>query len=80
FAGSRDIFGYHMWAQALIQTDAGLRWVDLDATLDPPGYDATHLALVTSAMSDDLAARELLGIAAAMGRLSLSVVEVEHRR
>ncbi|GMV24821.1 MAG: hypothetical protein AMXMBFR58_08520 [Phycisphaerae bacterium] len=80
FAGSRDIFGYHMWAQALIQTDAGLRWVDLDATLDPPGYDATHLALVTSAMSDDLAARELLGIAAAMGRLSISVVEVEHRR
>jgi hypothetical protein len=80
FAGSRDIFAYHMWAQALIRTDAGPRWVDLDATLDPPGYDATHLALVTSAMSDDLAARELLGIAAAMGRLSISVVEVEHRR
>jgi hypothetical protein len=49
FAGERNVFGYHLWTQALIDG----RWVDLDATLRQP-FDAAHLTLGTSALDEEL--------------------------
>ncbi len=81
FAGSKGIFGYHMWSQALVELDGSLRWLDLDATLPlEPGYDGTHIALVVSGLSDTEGTRAMQGIAAAMGKVKISVGALEHRR
>ena len=81
FAGAKGIFGYHMWSQALVKVDGTPRWVDVDATLHlEPGYDATHIALMAAPLSDAQGTQDMLAIAAAMGRVKISVVGVEHRR
>lgn len=74
FAGAKDIFGYHMWTQALVEVDGALRWVDLDATF-PAGIpmDATHIALAVSDLSDDDPTAGLLSVATVMGRLAIEV-------
>ena len=41
------IFGFHMWAEALIGPD---RWVPMDAALG--GFDIGHIAIVKSALAD----------------------------
>lgn len=81
FAGASDIFGYHMWSQALI----GGRWVDLDAALGSAEsgkdyfVDATHIALGTSALDDEQSIlKEVAKIATVMGRLKIDVVEVDY--
>lgn len=78
FAGEREIFGFHMWTQALLPTAEGRAWVDLDATL-PPGlaYDATHITLAVSDMSEGEAQGSLSSIAPLLGTLSIEVVETE---
>lgn len=78
FAGQKGVFGYHMWAQALIEIDGAKRWVDLDATL-PAGmpFDATHIALDTSELDDSDPTGGLGGVVAAMGRLKIKVESVE---
>ena len=79
FAGSKNIFGYHMWAQALLDTGNGPRWVDLDATFpDAIPFDATHITLSTTDLMGDDAASSLMPIATVMGRLSIKVNSVEH--
>lgn len=79
FAGAKDIFGYHMWSQALVETDKGPRWVDLDATLpDSIPFDATHITLATTDLSGEDAASSMLPIASVMGRLSISVDSIAH--
>jgi hypothetical protein len=78
FAGSRNIFGYHMWAQALLEIDGKPTWVDLDATLGPATpFDATHIALATSALADGQTQDALLTIATIIGRLQIKVESVE---
>ena len=71
-----NIFGYHMWTQAWIDDTGrdGGRWVDLDATLDDPPFDATHIALATGAMSDASATNDLIATAAVIGQLRIKVV------
>lgn len=79
FAGSKNIFGYHMWSQALLETDKGPRWVDLDATFpDAIPFDATHITLSTTDLMGDDAASSLMPIATVMGRLSIKVDAIEH--
>ncbi|MDD5326887.1 MAG: transglutaminase-like domain-containing protein [Phycisphaerae bacterium] len=41
FAGAEDVFGGHMWVEAYV----GDKWVGLDATRAPKGFDAGHIAL-----------------------------------
>ncbi|MEN0020704.1 MAG: transglutaminase-like domain-containing protein [Planctomycetota bacterium] len=78
FGGASDIFGYHMWTQALVTIDGEERWIDLDATLpDAVPFDATHIAISTSAMSDGEATMSLASVAAVLGRLEIAVLEVE---
>lgn len=73
FAGASQIFGYHMWSQALIDG----RWIDLDATLDGSRFDATHIAFATSALDDErTATRDIARIGAIMGHLKIKVLEV----
>ena len=77
FAGESDVFAFHMWTQALIASDSGARWVNLDATL-PGGvsFDATHIAVATSALSDERSGDALLPVAELLGRLSIEVEAV----
>ncbi|MBX3374360.1 MAG: transglutaminase domain-containing protein [Phycisphaeraceae bacterium] len=73
FAGSRQIFGWHMWTQALID---GV-WVDLDATLRDP-MDATHVALGLTALDDASPIAGIASLIMLMGNLEIDVIEVEH--
>jgi len=78
FAGEKGVFGYHMWTQALLEIDGALRWVDLDATL--PGtldYDATHIALGLSALSDGETINSLVHLAPLIGRLQIEVERLD---
>lgn len=75
FAGAQHIFGYHMWTQALIEINGAKRWVDLDATLSPGPYDATHICLGVSSLADDSLTSSMASMATSMGRLSIKVLE-----
>lgn len=71
FAGASDLFGFHMWTQALVDG----RWRDLDASFAQP-FDAAHIAFGTSALADDQAALvDLAAIVPMIGRLRIEVVE-----
>lgn len=75
---SGGIFGYHMWAQALLERDGKHVWVDLDGTLPGPrAFDATHIALATSALGEGEEATSLATILPLMGRLSIKVESAE---
>lgn len=77
FAGSENIFGYHMWTQALLEIDGVRRWVDFDAVL-PPGqaFDATHIAVAVSTLSDDEPDNAMVTLAPLLGRLEIRVESV----
>lgn len=78
FAGSRNIFGYHMWSQALLEIDGKPRWVDLDATLDDQTpFDATHITLAVSPLGDGQTQDALLSIATIIGRLQIKVETIK---
>lgn len=78
FAGGNNIFGYHMWAQALVDENGTRRWVDLDATFpNIRPFDATHIALGTSALEDGDAVAGMGNLATMLGRLSVKVEKVE---
>lgn len=79
FVGHEGIFGYHMWTRAWIKTGQGENaaghWADLDATLDAEKpYDATHIALVTSNLSQGVMANDMLVLAPVMGRLTIEPI------
>ncbi len=77
FAGGRNIFGYHMWTQAMLRDENGEpRWYDLDATLPGPrGYNAAHIALAVSALEDAGPVGGLAELAPLLGRLAIEVEE-----
>ncbi|MEL6796034.1 MAG: transglutaminase domain-containing protein [Planctomycetota bacterium] len=78
FLGSEDIFGYHMWTRAYVDTPDGPRWVDLDATLpDGVPYDATHITLDESTLSDGDAVNAMIALAPLMGRLDITIESTE---
>lgn len=74
FLGEKGVFGYHMWTQAWLDD----RWVDLDATL-PGGraYDAAHIALGVSAMSEPALVNDLVRLMPTLGRLRINVIEAD---
>jgi transglutaminase-like putative cysteine protease len=74
FAGERTVFGYHMWAQALIEVDGRKHWIDLDAALaSDAASDATHIALAPSSLSDAETTNALVRLAPMIGTLRISV-------
>ncbi len=73
-SGGRGVFGYHMWAQALLDVDGRQRWVDLDATLpDATPYDATHITLGVSDLAGDDPLMSMMNVATMLGRLQISI-------
>ncbi len=78
FLGKTGVFGYHMWTQAWLSDSNGRgRWVDLDATLPEHPFDAAHIALSASAMTDDTMLNDLVAMAQVLGRIKIRVIEVE---
>ena len=71
FLEHRDIFGWHMWTQALIDG----RWVDFDATLDRR-YHAAHVLTATTSLGDGGIDAELASMLMLMGRIEIDVVDV----
>lgn len=82
FLGRTGVFGGHMWTQAWLPSSpeaaaddsAGHRWVDLDATLDQHAFDAAHITLGTSAMSEQHVVNELVRVLPLMNSLDITVV------
>lgn len=78
FAGQRHVFGYHLWTQALLETNAGPAWIDLDATLDArEPFDATHIAFAVNSLEEGKAVNSLASIAPLLGLLEIDVKEIE---
>lgn len=78
FVGERDIFGFHMWTQALLEVDGRERWVDLDATLGPAlAMDATHIALGVSSLAGSSAINTMAPLAPLLGALEIEVLETQ---
>ena len=78
FAGQQQIFGYHMWSQALLEIDGQMRWVDLDATLpDSTPFDATHIAVAVSDLADGEAINSMASLAPMLGKLRIEVIPAE---
>lgn len=76
FVGAEDIFGFHMWTQALIEVDGATRWVDLDATLGPSTpTDATHIALSVSPLDGANTINTMAPLAPLLGALEIEVIE-----
>lgn len=74
-AGGKGAFGYHLWTQALLTIDGQERWVDLDATLpDRSAFDAAHIALALSDLSDTDTLSSMVSIVPLMGRLRIDVI------
>lgn len=69
FLGHRNIFGYHMWAQAWIDG----KWVDLDATLPNTVFDAAHIAMVASSTDQGNTMNDLVKLTPLIGRLKINV-------
>ena len=76
FGGQERVFGYHMWAQALVlrEDGKGLEWIDLDGAMR--GMSGTHIAESVSAMSGDLM-QEMVSAAMLIGNIEIVVEEVE---
>ncbi len=70
FAGEHNIFGWHMWTQALIDG----HWVDFDATL-PVRYSAAHILTGTSALDESAALDWSASILTLLGNLEVEVVK-----
>lgn len=73
FAGKKDVFGWHLWTQALVDG----RWIDLDATL-PPGkglFHPGHIALAATALSDPAGDPSWATLLAALGNLQVEVLD-----
>lgn len=77
FLGQSDVFGFHMWTQAWLTPvpGSGDRWVDLDATLPDVAFDAAHIAIGASSMTDGAITNDLIVIAPMLGTLQIKVVE-----
>lgn len=79
FVGKRDVFGYHVWTQALVAIDGEAVWMDYDATLpDATPFDATHIALSTSALSEGDTLNAMSAVAGVLGNLRIEVSSVSY--
>lgn len=78
FLGQPHVFVYHMWTQAWIEESDGRgSWHDLDATRSMP-YDASHIALGTSTLSDQNFYNDLIAMAPFIGTLKIDVLATHH--
>ena len=71
FLGHEDIFGWHMWTQALIDG----HWVDLDATLGRR-YHAAHVLTAVSSLEKGGMDATFASTIMLMGNLEIDVVDI----
>jgi hypothetical protein len=69
FAGRENVFGGHAWVEAYI----GGKWIGIDATRTPKGFDAGHIAL---AIGNGEPA-DFFNLAATLGQFKIEKVVVE---
>ncbi len=81
FEGARNVFGYHMWTQALVEIDGRPAWIDVDAVLPGGGgglrSDATHIALAVTPLDSPEVQNSLVELAPLLGGLEIKVEEPE---
>lgn len=82
FAGEKGIFGFHMWTQVWIEDEDAQGkgyWLDLDAALpgNINGFDATHIALSTSAMKDGENFNDMVTLLPLMQGMEIKIVELK---
>lgn len=79
-ADEQGAFAYHMWAQVWVPSDrgAGGAWVDFDPSW-PNRFDATHIALQTSDLSDNATLEASIQTASFIGNLRIEVESLERR-
>lgn len=74
----KPIFGYHMWTEASIADAGAARWLPLDATLPANArFDATHIRLDASALTEDDSVNFMVKFAPLFNRLR---IDVEHAK
>jgi transglutaminase-like putative cysteine protease len=73
FSGEREVFGWHLWTQAMVDR----RWIDLDATLPPggPGFHPGHVAMAATALADPAADASWTTLVGALGNLRIEIME-----
>jgi hypothetical protein len=69
FGGRENVFGGHMWVEAYV----GDKWIGLDATRKPKGFDAGHIVLAIG--NGDPA--DFLNLAATLGRFKIDKVVIK---
>jgi transglutaminase-like putative cysteine protease len=80
FGGDTNVFGYHMWAQGLIEIDGVPQWFDFDGTLPRRmPYDATHITITTATLADGELFTSLSAVTQLLGRAAIEVLSLEHR-
>lgn len=86
FMGSRQVFAYHMWAQAWsadpqAADEPGI-WMDLDAAIptgDPDRpFDATHIALAVHDMNEPEMVNLMVPLLPLMNRFDVQVLKTTH--
>lgn len=75
FMNKRNVFGWHMWTQALIDG----KWIDLDATL-PVRYHAGHILTSTTDLSSGAMGEEMMDALNLIGNLQIEVVDVGYEK
>lgn len=78
FLGRTNVFGGHMWTQAWLPTQTnggGHTWIDLDPMLPNHAYDAAHITLQVTAMSDEGPANALMEQAPLISALQVKVIQ-----
>jgi hypothetical protein len=75
FADKRNVYGWHMWTQALVDG----AWVDVDAVLSPDGprFNVGHLAVVTGAADSASLDPDVANTVSFLGELQIELVSID---
>ncbi len=77
FGDGQEVFGYHMWTQALVTDEQGrLVWKDFDASW-PNAMDATHITTSVTDLADDTMLDSYAHIARLLGVLAIEVEQAQ---
>jgi hypothetical protein len=70
------VLGFHMWTEVCV---AG-RWLGLDSTLGKGGVSAAHIKISDHSWAGTQSLTPLLPVSRVLGKLRISVEQVENRR
>jgi hypothetical protein len=71
FAGRENVFGGHAWVEAYV----GDKWIGLDATRTPKGFDASHIALAIGNGEPS----DFLNLATTLGQFKIDKVTINRK-